>query len=99
MHRSDEPTIPRRASPSEGVTPVSGGLRPHTRLSARFGVARLSLGVLAVAPALTACFDAPPEYSVPKPVPPVVLTSLVLPITTEVYRASDTTQAIEFKVP
>jgi hypothetical protein len=51
-------------------------------------VARLSLG-LAVMPCLVGCFDAPPQYSEPDRVPPVIAADLCDPPVTSLFVSDD----------
>lgn len=86
------------AATAGGVTPLSRPEGPRTAFArGAMRVARRSLCVLVVPFALTACLDDPPEYTVPRAVPPVIQVDRIDPPTTSVVVVTGPSQ--RFTIP
>ena len=79
-----------------GMTALSAPLRGVGHSRCARAMARLSLFTSL---GTVSCIDAPPEYSVPDRMPPVIVAALVVPPTTRIISAASSPGTLTFTVP
>jgi hypothetical protein len=87
------------AQTGAGATRLSAFGRGRGVIVAAKRLARDSLIGVVVLPCLSACLDAPPEYSVPTRIPPVIDADQVVPSTIQIHVVPDPSSLVQFNVP